>query len=364
MSNTAVFFDRDGTLIHDPGYLNHPDQVQVIDGAAEALKEFQLLGYKTVVVSNQSGVARGVISIEMLERIHDRLRELLAVKGASVDAIYYCPDHPDGTIPEYRKDSDWRKPKPGMLLAAAKEMDIDLSQSWMIGDNERDVEAGRSAGCKTILIGSTVSGNVMASETRPPADPEKSKPDYVAVNMKEAVNIVKRHRRTFPDRRITPVPEVSETSNEQSLAAQSAEILAIPQEYVLNEPADIPCVEGVPPSNRGHELAPAQAGDARDTAPAPAALVPPAADPAKTEQLLMSILEQLRRMQTRETFGEFTLTRLLAGIVQAFVPLCLLLALWFLLGSRRQDNSVFLALSFGAVLQVMALTFYIMHDRR
>jgi D-glycero-D-manno-heptose 1,7-bisphosphate phosphatase len=336
MSNTAVFFDRDGTLIQDPGYLNHPDQVQVIDGVAEALKEFQLLGYKMVVASNQSGVARGVVSVEMLERIHDRLRELLAVKGASLDAIYYCPYHPDGTVPEYRKDSDWRKPKPGMLLAAAGEMDIDLSRSWMIGDNERDVEAGRSAGCKTILIGSPASGNVMASEARQSAYPEISKPDYVAVNMREAVNIVKRHRRTLPDRRITPVPEVSETSNEQSLAAKSAEILSMPQERSPDEPAEN----------------------------APAAPVPPAADHAKTDQLLSSILEQLRRMQTREMFREFSLMRLLAGIVQVFVPLCLLLALWFLMGSRRQDNNVSVALGFAAVLQVMALTFYIMHDRR
>jgi D-glycero-D-manno-heptose 1,7-bisphosphate phosphatase len=351
MSNAAVFFDRDGTLIHDPGYLNHPDQVQVMDGVAEAVKEFQLLGYKTVVASNQSGVARGVVSVETLERIHDRLRELLAAKGATLDGIYYCPYHPEGTVPEYRQDSDWRKPKPGMLLAAAQEMDIDLSRSWMIGDSDRDVQAGRSAGCKTILIGSA------AAES---ADPEKTKPDYVAVNMREAVNIVKRHRRTLADRRTTPVPEMSPVSDERTLAAKSAEILAMPRE---RGPEAVPGVEGVPPSNRGHELAPAQAGDARDTAPAPAALVPPTADHAKTEQLLTSILEQLRRMQTRETFGEFSLTRLLAGIVQAFVPLCLLLALWFLLGSRRHD-SVFLALSFGAVLQVMALTFYIMHDRR
>jgi D,D-heptose 1,7-bisphosphate phosphatase len=129
MSNTAVFFDRDGTLIHDPGYLNHPDQVQVVDGVAEALKEFQVLGYKTVVASNQSGVARGIVTVEMLERIHDRLRELLAVKGATLDAIYYCPYHPDGVVPEYTQDSDWQKPQPGMLLAAAQEMDLDLTRS-------------------------------------------------------------------------------------------------------------------------------------------------------------------------------------------------------------------------------------------
>jgi len=119
MSNTAVFFDRDGTLIHDPGYLNHPDQVELLDGAAEALKELQLLGYKTVVVSNQSGVARGMITEETLKRIHGRLEELLAQKGASLDRIYYCPYHPDGAIARYRKDSDWRKPQPGMLAGYA-----------------------------------------------------------------------------------------------------------------------------------------------------------------------------------------------------------------------------------------------------
>jgi D-glycero-D-manno-heptose 1,7-bisphosphate phosphatase len=181
MSNTAVFFDRDGTLIHDPGYLNHPDQVQVVEGAAEALKEFQVLGYNTVVASNQSGVARGIVTVEMLERIHDRLRELLAVKGATLDAIYYCPYHPDGVVPEFCKESDWQKPRPGMLLAAAQEMDIDLRRSWMIGDSDRDVEAGRNAGCKTILISSA------HSET---GHRHESKPDFVAVNLREAVNIV------------------------------------------------------------------------------------------------------------------------------------------------------------------------------
>jgi D-glycero-D-manno-heptose 1,7-bisphosphate phosphatase len=320
MSNTAVFFDRDGTLIHDPGYLNHPDQVQVVDGVAEALKEFQLLGYKTIVASNQSGVARGIVTVEMLERIHDRLRELLAVKGATLDAIYYCPYHPDGVVPEYTKDSDWQKPKPGMLVAAAQEMDLDLTRSWMIGDSDRDVEAGRSAGCKTILINSAHSD---------PSHRHESKPDFVAVNLREAVNIVKRHHRTVQDRRIVPAPEISD---EQTLAAKSAEILS---------------------------MAPAE--EVEEKAPAPA----PAAAPAGTDRILTNILEQLRRMQKKdEIFGEFSLIRLLAGTVQVFVPFCLLLALLFLLGSRRQDNNVFVALGFAAVLQVMALTFYIMNDRR
>jgi D-glycero-D-manno-heptose 1,7-bisphosphate phosphatase len=322
MLNTAVFFDRDGTLVHDPGYLNHPDQVQVVDGAAEALKEFQVLGYKTIVASNQSGVARGIVTVEMLERIHDRLRELLAAKGAALDAIYYCPYHPEGVVPEYTKESDWQKPKPGMLLAAAQEMDLDLTRSWMIGDSDRDVEAGRSAGCKTILISSAHSD---------PGRRHESRPDFVAVNLREAVNIVKRHHRAVQDRRIIPAPPAGD---EQTLAAKSAEILSMAAPEEVEE-------------------------QALDPSPVPA----PA--PAGTDQILTNILEQLRRMQKKEQiFGEFSWMRLLAGAVQVFVPFCLLLAFWFLLGSRRQDNNVFVALGFAAVLQVMALTFYIMNDRR
>jgi D-glycero-D-manno-heptose 1,7-bisphosphate phosphatase len=324
MSNAAVFVDRDGTLIHDPGYLNHPDQVQMIDGAAEALKEFQLLGYKTVVASNQSGVARGVVTPEMLEKIHDRLRELLAVKGASLDAIYYCPYHPDGVVPEYRKESDWRKPKPGMLLAAAGEMDIDLTQSWMIGNSDRDVEAGRSAGCRTILIGP------ISSESTPP---EKSRPDHVAVNMREAVNIIKRHHRSPQDRRTAPAPEASD---EQALVGKPAQILSMVRERAAEDPED----------------------------QAPGSSTPTGTTLTRTDQLLANILEHLRRTQKSEMFGEFSLMRLLAGIVQVFVPFCLLLALWFLMSSNRQENNVFLALGFAAVLQLMALTFYIMHGRR
>jgi len=324
MANTAVFFDRDGTLIHDPGYLNHPDQVQLLDGAAEALKELRALGHKTVIVSNQSGVARGIVTEEMLGRIHDRLRELLAAQGASLDQIYYCPYLADGAVPEYSKDSDWRKPKPGMLLAAAEEMDIDLKKSWMIGDNERDIEAGRGAGCRTILI----------SATRPEYGyPEKSRPDHVAVNMREAVNIVKKYHRSVQESRALPA---SPANHEDTLAARSAEILSMVEEYAGQD------------AEKGKPSAAAQS----------------AATSEQTEQLLAGILEQLRRMQKAQMFpAEFSLLRLLAGIVQVFVPFCLLLAFWFLMGTHRQDNNVFTALGFAAVLQMMALTFYLMQGR-
>ena len=115
MADRAVFFDRDDTLIKDPGYINNPDQVVLLDGVTEALVALRNLGYKLVVVSNQSAVARGIVTEKVLGEIHDRLRQLLAKKGASLDGIYYCPYHPDGVIARYRKESDLRKPAPGML---------------------------------------------------------------------------------------------------------------------------------------------------------------------------------------------------------------------------------------------------------
>jgi len=357
MANVAVFFDRDGTLIHDPGYLNDPDQVQVLDGVAEGLRELGLLGYQTVVATNQSGVARGLVTPERLEQIHDRLRELLAARGATLDAIYCCPYHPEGTVPEYRKDSDWRKPRPGMLLAAARELDLDLSHSWMIGDNDRDVEAGRSAGCKTILLNAKPPGSAPA---------QKSRADFVAVNLREAVNIIKRYRRDgMQDRRMTPA---AETKEEPNLATQSAEILSMSPEPAAGPPAAATRVASVSgPSTRIVAVGTAapwkRGSEARDPAPAPPVASSAATEPA-TDQILQGILEQLRRMQKEEMFGEFSLIRLLAGVVQGFVPFCLLLALWFLMGPSRQDSSIFLSLGFAAVLQMMALTFYLMHGRR
>jgi D,D-heptose 1,7-bisphosphate phosphatase len=182
MSNKAIFLDRDGTLIEDPGYINHPDQVELVDGVAEALIELKTLNYKLIVVSNQSGVARGIVAEEVLGEIHNRLKHLLAEKGAYLDQVYFCPYHPDGVVPKYRKESDWRKPNPGMLLAAAKEMDIDLDQSWLIGNSDRDIEAGSRARCKTILI------HPPSSHTKPEFG--RSNPDYKAVNLKEVTNII------------------------------------------------------------------------------------------------------------------------------------------------------------------------------
>ncbi len=147
----AVFLDRDNTLIANDGDLGDPELVVVLDGAVEAVRRLHQLGYLPVVVTNQGGVARGRYGEADVERVHERLHELL---GRDLPISFYaCPFHPKGSVPEYTREHPWRKPAPGMLLAAAEEHAIDLATSWMIGDQPRDAEAGRAAGCRTILVG-------------------------------------------------------------------------------------------------------------------------------------------------------------------------------------------------------------------
>ncbi len=160
----AVFLDRDGTLIEDSGYLRDASQVCLLPDAAAVLREFRAAGFRLVVVTNQSGVARGYLNEICLATIHGRMRQLLTAEGASLDGLYYCPYHPDGVVDAYRKESDWRKPGCGMLLQAASDLGIDLGHSWMIGDAARDVEAGRRAGCRTVLLGSAADGEGCGAE--------------------------------------------------------------------------------------------------------------------------------------------------------------------------------------------------------
>ena len=198
MADKAIFFDRDDTLIEDYGYINDPEQVKLLPGVAEALIGLRKLGYKLIVVSNQSGIARGILTEEVLEKIHQRLQELLSQEGAYLDQIYYCPYHIDGAIEKYRKESELRKPMPGMLLKAAEELEINLRESWMIGDKDDDILAGKRAGCRTIYV-------------NPPNRPMQPKtqgqiPDYQAINIKEAVNIVRRYGQPKPIVQNQPEP--------------------------------------------------------------------------------------------------------------------------------------------------------------
>jgi D,D-heptose 1,7-bisphosphate phosphatase len=155
MAHKAVFLDRDGTIIEDPGGLRNPEELRFLPGAARAIRRLRNAGYRAVVVTNQSGLARGLVDEGQLAAVHDRLQQELASQGAGLDGIYYCPylPGPEAVVEAYRKDSDLRKPRPGMLLQAAEEMELDLSASWMIGNAACDIEAGRAAGCRTVFIG-------------------------------------------------------------------------------------------------------------------------------------------------------------------------------------------------------------------
>ena len=153
----AVFLDRDGTINKYVGFLRDINDFELIPGVAEAIRKINALGYLAIVATNQPVIARGDTTVIELQEIHHKMETLLGKAGAYVDAIYYCPHHPDkgypGEISEYKIDCDCRKPKPGMLFKAAEEYNIDLSSSWMIGDSESDIIAGKTAGCKTVLIG-------------------------------------------------------------------------------------------------------------------------------------------------------------------------------------------------------------------
>ena len=143
----AVFLDRDGTLNKDVGYVHRKEDWQWLPGVAEALKRLRAVGYVLVVVSNQSGIARGMYDREALRLLEEWVNEELAAKNAAIDAWYYCPH-----LPEITGHCECRKPEPGLLLQAARDLELDLTNSWMIGDRVRDVQAGLAAGCQSILL--------------------------------------------------------------------------------------------------------------------------------------------------------------------------------------------------------------------
>jgi D-glycero-D-manno-heptose 1,7-bisphosphate phosphatase len=178
----AIFLDRDGVIIEEVNYLSHPDQVKLIPGSAKAIQTLNTLGIPVIIVSNQAGVAKGYFPITQIPLVHARLNHLLAQENAHADAIYYCPHHPEGSVPEYAITCKCRKPSPGMLLEAEKNHQLDLSDSWIIGDKASDVEAGINAECKTILV-KTGYGDNITSESLPSST-------IIKTDLLEAVNFI------------------------------------------------------------------------------------------------------------------------------------------------------------------------------
>jgi D,D-heptose 1,7-bisphosphate phosphatase len=314
MPNRAVFLDRDNTLIEDPGYLSDPDAVKLIPGVELALKGLSQAGYKLIVVTNQSGIARGLITEEQLDTIHAELRRQLAEGGAHLDAIFYCPFHPEGTVVEFAKESELRKPRPGMLLKAAAQMDIDLSASWLVGDSPRDIEAGQRAGCRTIRVRMPGDGYHAAAEE----SDEDTQADLTVRNLVEAAKAILRY---------------------------DAEIIT--------------------------QAAPAAAGVS--PAAAPAGTVPPL--PAQGPDLLPTDVQEETREIQREILGclrqmvqpkedqepeEFSISKLLASIAQMLAILAVIVTVWQMAQKAITDATGLWAIM-AITMQLMALTFTAMH---
>ena len=183
----AIFFDRDNTLIASDGYLGDPAAVRLIPGAAAAVARARDLGFAVVTISNQSGVARGLFGEDAVAAVNEKMAQLLLQENprAKIDRNEFCPFHPEATIEKYRKDSDLRKPKPGMILAAAAALDLDLPASWIIGDAPRDIQAGYAAGCRTILVSSPT---LKASPAT--LEPGSVDPDETVSTLAEAMDII------------------------------------------------------------------------------------------------------------------------------------------------------------------------------
>lgn len=294
MSERAVFLDRDNTIIANDGYLGDPTGVKLLPGAAAAIASLRRLGFRIIVVSNQSGVARGMFDEAAVESVNqEMIRQLKEQAGAHVDASYYCPYHPDATVPEYKLDHEWRKPKPGMLKAAREDFNLDLAQCWMIGDQPRDVAAGASAGCRTILL----------------SDPEKQMegndnvpaitPNFIVRSLADAARIIVREGNSA-NRDPAPVPLL---------------------------PADVAAVAEDAPARPGSCVGGNLPADTEALASAVAAKLT-YHPPETIKPVLEDILQQLRSAHRKSDIAEFSLSLLLATIIQAFAVLCLVLGAW------------------------------------
>ena len=307
MANKAVFLDRDNTLISDPGYLSDADAVKLLPGVDLALKSLVQAGYKLVVVTNQAGIARGLITESALEKIHAELRRQLGERDVHLDAMYYCPYHPEGTVEGYVADSDMRKPKPGMLLQGARELDIDLSQSWMVGDSPSDVGAGQRAGCRTIRV------RLLSQEGSADGEDEDVQADFTVRNLVDASRVI------------------------------------------LRENSD---ADGAGPATRG-----APAGISAATSPAPTPTPP--GRPARIEsmgdgEVLREILSRMRRDDVVDE--EFSIAKMVAGVLLMCSGAAVLVGLWNLFQAERALATLWAALA--AAGGVISLALYTMRRDR
>lgn len=310
----AVFLDRDNTLIACDGDLGDPDEVVLIDGVADGLRALREAGYHLVVTTNQGGVARGKYTEADVDAVHQRISGLLDQQAGTarlIDRFYYCPYHPEGVDPPYRREHPWRKPNPGMLLQAARDMGIDLQQSWMIGDQGRDIEAGRAAGCRTVLVNRNGS-NGSAGGGQPAASVESIGPTLAVERFEEAVRAILDHEgrsaaTTADDHQppaptstaTTTTPESTETTDSPPKRADASPSVAAPAE---RSPAE----RSARSSQRD-----ARGGSGSELEP--------------IRRTMQEMVDELRNERIRR--GEFTMSKMAAALVQMLVLLFALLAL-------------------------------------
>jgi len=182
----ALFLDRDGTVSEEVGYINHISRFRLFPWTAEAISRAREAGWKVILITNQAGAARGYFPLPLIEETHHLLQLMLQEQLTQMDAIYYCPHHPESVLPELRVRCDCRKPKPGMLMRAAREHGIRLEDSWMIGDRYLDLQTGHSAGTRSAMV-FTGYGRGEYQYTR---DRWTRQPDIIADNLLEAVRAI------------------------------------------------------------------------------------------------------------------------------------------------------------------------------
>jgi len=181
MKAKAVFLDRDGVINEERGYVHKEDDFALLPGVVAAIRQLRSSGFKVIVVTNQSGIARGFFDVAAVNTLHRHLHRILAAEGTQVDGIYYCPHHPNGTVTEFAVACDCRKPMPGLFLRAASELELDLKASYLVGDKLSDIQAGRQAGVKKTFLVRT--GHPLSHEAI-------SHADYLANDLYEAASVI------------------------------------------------------------------------------------------------------------------------------------------------------------------------------
>lgn len=380
MARKAVFFDRDDTLIDGLGNIQRPDQVKLLPGIPDALIQLKKMGYLLIVITNQPGIAKGLLTKSDLDEIHLKLKKLLAAEDAVIDDLYYCPYHPEGTIKNFSIDSNLRKPNAGMLFKAEEDHNVDLNESWVIGDSYRDIAAGQAAGCHTILV--DVPGKLREKKKD---DPE---PDRKAVNLREAVNIIRMYEfhqkaqktKNAPiDKQKSNVKISLERDKENSSPTQvdnqlnsepRQETIPGPNPSQKTEPEHVPRGEistskESTPTNRHQNI---QSEDKKTVKVYTTRELPThdlqtdVAPESKTHQMLEELLHRMRNKDREGLYREFSVFKLLSLMIQVIAIFCLIVSVFFWLNPKVMHESVLIMIGYAIILQLIVIALQLMHS--